>query len=315
MNMPLVSVIVPTYNHEKYIGETLDSILRQKVNFEYEIIVGEDSSEDNTRKIIKQYEKKYAEKMVCVYRKDNLGGKRNSEDIIFDRVRGQYIAFCEGDDNWCAEDKLQKQIDFLRQNPKYIGVASNVNTINKYGVVLKKNPQFKYMDEHIYTMENALKGEELGQVAGVVYRNFFRKMTNREIAYYKKCTMNGDIKLCVTAAMYGDIYYLSDITANYRWVRHGGDNWNSKIEGRNMNGFYFDTFLSLQKYIFKVYHKQMNIDNKLLIYVYESFRYFLNRPTRQNMAIFFHIFKNGYFSKSFLVRYLINTYIQKCLSD
>lgn len=314
MNEPLVSVIVITYNQERFIGQTLDSILRQKTNFEYEIVIGEDCSNDRTREIIERYKDKYKDKIRCIFRQHNLGAARNGDNILFNRVRGKYLAFCEGDDYWHGEDKLQKQVDFLEQNPQYVGVASNVNNVNKYGAILRKNAvtgMFEYKETHVYNLNDALRGEQLGQAAGTVYRNFIKSMSKKEVALYRKCSMNGDIKMCVTAAMYGDIFYSSEITANYRCIRGGGNNWNSIIKDRNMNGYYYDAFLSLQEYIYKVYHRQMDIDDKLIGYAYGSFLFFINKPTLQNLKIFCHIMKDGYFSKTYMLYYFIKETLRK----
>ena len=94
----LLSVICPTYNHEKYIRQALDSILMQKVNFKYEVIVGEDCSPDNTREILKEYEKKYPDIFTMVYHDKNIGARNNSQDLL-KRANGKTkqgfsIVFC-----------------------------------------------------------------------------------------------------------------------------------------------------------------------------------------------------------------------------
>lgn len=313
MNELLVSVLVITYNQEKFIGQALESILRQETNFEFEIVIGEDCSTDRTAEIIKCYENKHKDKIRCFFRKKNLGAERNYANLLFSHAHGKYIACCEGDDYWCGEDRLQKQIDFLEQNSQYIGMASNVNNVNKYGVVLRENAvsgMFPYKHTHIYTLNDALRGEQLGQDGGIVYRNFFQSMSKKEAVLYRKCIMNGDIKTCVTAAMHGDIFYSSDITANYRCIRQGECNWNSRIRDKNMNGFYYDAFLSLQRYIYKAYHKQMSIDDKLMNCAFESFVIFMDQPSLQNLKIFFHIMRDGYFSKTYIIKEILRRIVE-----
>lgn len=123
---PLVSVVVVTYNHEKYIAQCLDSILNQKTRFDFEIILGEDESSDKTRDICLRYANEFPNKINLrlqsrknvVYYKDNPTGRYNFIDC-YNVCKGKYIAFCEGDDYWLSNDKLQNQVDFLEENPSY----------------------------------------------------------------------------------------------------------------------------------------------------------------------------------------------------
>lgn len=301
---PLVTVIVCTYNHEKYIEEALNSILRQKVNFNFEIIVIDDCSTDDTRNILKKYAVQEKNVIKCILRTKNWGMRSGREKDFLLKAQGEYLAFCDGDDNWCDEFKLQKHVDFLQRNPKFIGVAGNVNIINKYGIRIRKNEKFPYQNEHIYTIKDALEGVEIGQIGGTMYRNFFRKMNVEEIGRFSMCKMNMDMKLGITAAMHGDIYYSSDITANYRYVARG-NSWNAYAKNRNMNGYFFNAFVSLQKYIFDTYHKKMTIDNRLLEYAYGSFVELRRKPTKNNLRIFMNILNYKYFDKNYLTKYII----------
>ncbi len=113
-----LSIAVITYNHEKFIKQTLEGILKQNVNFSYEIIIGEDRSTDNTKEILAAYEKKYPGRFLIKYRNPNMGAIPNFCDII-NTCKGEYIAFCEGDDYWTDPLKLQKQVDFLDSNLDY----------------------------------------------------------------------------------------------------------------------------------------------------------------------------------------------------
>jgi glycosyltransferase involved in cell wall biosynthesis len=113
---PLLSVVVIAYNQEKYIAQTLESICTQVVDFKIEVIVGDDGSTDDTRRIIKEYVKRYPNILRPVFRKKNLGPWANFVDA-FKSAQGKYIALCEGDDFWTDSTKLQKQVDLLEKNP------------------------------------------------------------------------------------------------------------------------------------------------------------------------------------------------------
>ena len=96
MNNIMLSVLCTTYGHEKYIRQALDSILMQRVFFSMEVLIGEDCSPDNSRLILKEYEKKYPGFFTVFYRKKNLGAANNYIDLA-KRARGKYIAFLELD--------------------------------------------------------------------------------------------------------------------------------------------------------------------------------------------------------------------------
>ncbi len=114
---PLVSICCITYNHERYIEEALDSFLMQDTDFPFEIVVDDDCSTDNSVELIKKYIKKYPALMSVRLREKNVGMMPNSMGNK-QRVKGEYIAFCEGDDYWTDADKLQMQLDLMMENPE-----------------------------------------------------------------------------------------------------------------------------------------------------------------------------------------------------
>lgn len=120
MTDPLVSVCVITYNHEKYIGQCLEGILMQQTSFPFEIIIGEDCSADNTRSIVSHFEQQYPGIIKPIYHRRNVGAARNHFEYCFPKIRGRYIAICDGDDYWTDPLKLQKQVDFLEQHPQCV---------------------------------------------------------------------------------------------------------------------------------------------------------------------------------------------------
>jgi glycosyltransferase involved in cell wall biosynthesis len=116
---PPVSVLVTAYNHEKFIAQALDSILGQSVDFDYEIILGEDCSTDTTRLIVQDYQRRYPSRIRLVLPERNLGGNGNAlSALIFPLARGKYIAQLDGDDYWLGRDKLRRQVEYLARYPK-----------------------------------------------------------------------------------------------------------------------------------------------------------------------------------------------------
>ncbi|SFF46453.1 glycosyltransferase family 2 protein [Sunxiuqinia elliptica] len=118
---PVVSICCITYNHQKYIRKALEGFLLQKTNFPIEVIIHDDASNDGTDEIIKEYSERYPELFITILQTENQWsqGIRPSPTYVWPRARGKYIALCEGDDYWTDPNKLQRQVDFLEENPEF----------------------------------------------------------------------------------------------------------------------------------------------------------------------------------------------------
>ena len=149
-----VSVGLLSYKHAKYIRKCLDSILAQKVNFKYEIVVGEDCSQDGTREILLEYKEKYPDIFVLLLNDQNLGVSGNSMNVN-SHLRGKYICGGETDDFWLDEYRMQKQADYLDAHPEVAGVAGNYCSVDEDGnnprVILSEN----MLNKH-YTLQDYL---------------------------------------------------------------------------------------------------------------------------------------------------------------
>lgn len=134
-----VSILCTVYNHEKYLRRCLDGFINQKTNFRYEAIIHDDCSTDNCKKIIEEYKKKYPDIIVPIYEKENQysQGKDMFIDILMPKMKGKYFAICEGDDYWIDEYKLQKQYDFMENNPEYSLCTHNSIMVDIYEKKLK----------------------------------------------------------------------------------------------------------------------------------------------------------------------------------
>lgn len=145
---PLVSVLVQTYNQEDTIAHCLESIVAQKTDFDYEILVGEDNSQDRTRAICQSFAEKYPTKIRLfthtgddkIYIDDRPTGRFNSYTNLIN-ARGKYLALCEGDDHWNGTEKLQKQVEAFEADPT-IGVCFHSVYINHLGKVFEDTDDF-----------------------------------------------------------------------------------------------------------------------------------------------------------------------------
>ncbi|WP_372997158.1 glycosyltransferase family 2 protein [Marinobacter sp.] len=117
---PLVSILCHCFNHEPFVKDALHGFLAQKTDFPFEIVVHDDASNDKTAQIIKEYAERYPRIVKPIYQTQNqysLGLRPAA--YTMPAAKGQYFAFCEGDDYWLDPNKLQTQTDFLRLNPDY----------------------------------------------------------------------------------------------------------------------------------------------------------------------------------------------------
>ena len=204
----MVSIICLTYCQEDYIGQALDSFFCQKTDFEYEVIVNDDCSSDRTPEILREYEKKYPGKMKVVYQKENQYSKgvRIADDILIPLSSGKYLAFCEGDDYWCDENKLQKQVDFLESHPEYTVCVHNAKDL----YVRSGRVEYPYPkeDKDLKLEDVVMVGSQSFQSASnVIRRDFYLKLPDF-------CKMTGvveDYPDAVYYALDGRVRYMKDV--------------------------------------------------------------------------------------------------------
>ena len=215
----LVSICCITYNHEKYIAQAMEGFLMQKTNFKYEILVGEDCSTDGTKKIVEQYCRQYPDLIKPVFFEKNVGARKNGI-LTREKATGKYMAFCEGDDYWTDPYKLQKQVDFLENNPDYIICCH-------YSKVVDENDKLIYVDKSPKPLEYSYEDMFLGRkretrTASMLFRNAgeIRDLANKQ--WFLNC-YNGDkfYKLFLTAETKKKIYVLPEVMSCYR-IHEGG---------------------------------------------------------------------------------------------
>ena len=124
---PLVSVHMLTYNHEPYLAEAIRSVLQQQTGYPYELVIGEDCSTDRSRGIALEFQRQCPERIRVLHSDANVGWRLNLRRVDAS-CRGEYLAFCEGDDYWHDPQKLEKQVSFLESHPDYVMVHTAFNT-------------------------------------------------------------------------------------------------------------------------------------------------------------------------------------------
>jgi glycosyltransferase involved in cell wall biosynthesis len=219
-----LSVLVPTYNHGKFIEQMLLGALNQQTNFDYEIVIGDDASTDDAPAIIASYAQRFPDKVRAFLHPQNLGpsaprelGGKNNVAFLFGQCRGQYIALCEGDDYWTDSSKLQKQVDFLDANPNYALCHHQLE------VVYEDNSE-----SHFFNASNQYEDSSLTDLladeswflgtASTVFRNvpLFKNFPT-----WWQNAASGDLGIFILVAQHGRIKYLPDTMAAYRKHRGG----------------------------------------------------------------------------------------------
>ncbi len=298
-----VSVMMVTYNHEKYLEQAILSVLGQNTDFKYELLIGEDCSTDHTRKIAEKYQAMYPEIIKLISHNKNIGALKNEADLRR-RCKGQYIAVLEGDDYWTNPDKLKIQMEFLESHLQYIGVSHNVTVLDENGEKVPYELEgIHYQQAHVYTKEDALDFKMIGHLSGWMYRNIWKKMSQREFNLIKKCDVNSDVKLSVVLGLKGDIYYIEDEWSVYR-RRFEGDGWSAKYYSRNLELYHYETDVKLRNFLDKCYGEKIDIKARLLKNIYRSGTICIKNPSKENVMVFLKLFFKKEVSKRDLLLYL-----------
>jgi glycosyltransferase involved in cell wall biosynthesis len=208
--LPLVSVRVITYNHEKYIAQCLEGILMQRTNFPFEIIVGEDCSMDKTQEIVLDYEKRFPGVIRMITSAKNVGGRQNSIRLV-GACQGKYHSLCEGDDYWIDPLKLQKQVDFLETHPEHAMCFHNALTLTE-----GKMPPPQYACppdlQDTITLEDVVLRTYFIPTASIVLRG---SVANTLPKWREKYNLL-DLITLLWCGHHGNLGYLDEIMSVYR---------------------------------------------------------------------------------------------------
>lgn len=230
-NKRKISVSIITYNHEPFIRACLEGVLSQQVDCEFEVVLGEDCSKDNTYAICQEYAERYPTIVKLLDTPVNLGMIKNGLRTVT-ACTGDYIAFCEGDDYWTDPHKLQRQFDFLEANPDYSMIAENGLVLN---TVLNTEALFNTRPESDLQIDDLLRRRQFPS-ASVLFRSAYLRDE------FKAPTFAGDTFLWCYLATRGKVKYLPNVSSVYRrglqgvvmstnkieWARMM-ENWNAEI--------------------------------------------------------------------------------------
>ena len=222
MEQVQVSIVCNAYNHEPYIRDALEGFVMQKTTFPFEVLVHDDASTDNTANIIREYEAKYPEIIKPIYETENQYSKNDGSlgRIQYGRVRGKYIAMCEGDDYWTDPMKLQKQYDALESHPE-LDICATGAKIEKDGSIVGSFTTVEH--DAIFTPEEViLGGGGFVATASLMYRTDIRKDPP---AFFRMMAL--DYFIQILGSLRGGMLYLAEESCVYRTMTPGS--WSERI--------------------------------------------------------------------------------------
>jgi glycosyltransferase involved in cell wall biosynthesis len=265
MQKKKLTVIVLAYNQEKYLSQCIDSILSQKVSFDFQILIGNDGSSDNTAFIAQNYEKKYPDR-IKFYFTERSYRKYVGDYINFGnlhkKTKTDYFCVLDGDDFYIDENKLQIQVDFLEKNNSYTFVGHNYNYLYSDGKIIAA-----YSDNEVLKYKNTCENLSQFLVGGItpfmqtstlMFRNIFKN--DKTFHGYFKSKMahmyHSEVIRTALHASQGKGYYINKLMSVYRIHNEGF--WSKKnIIDQALTMIHFYRFHS--KYTFsKKYTKEFN---------------------------------------------------------
>lgn len=284
----LVSVIMITYNHEKYIEEAVNGVLMQKTDFDYELIVANDQSTDQTDSVIKRIlsEHPISNRIHYIEREKNIGMIANFIDTAR-QSKGMYLALCEGDDYWTDPLKLQKQADFLEQNKEYSMVCHDAQIIDDVSGISYLD--FAKRDQKQICSTKDLFGNNFCTTASIL----FRKQSISSVDYPEFKLLAGDLFLKLLVSLDGPLFRMYEVMSVHRITATGATvnlkknlpelirsrivlfDYFNKVSGKKFNKYirietlllesyldYLNSKSSIRTALLKVYRKALYIKRK-----------------------------------------------------
>lgn len=217
---PFFSVMLITYNHEKYIRKSLDSILMQECDFTIEINVIDDASTDNTQEIVREYSTRYPGIVNCYFNPTNAGHIATQLNTIrgFRTLRGRYFALLEGDDYWTDPLKLSKQVAFLEEHPDFVACAhQTLKVFDDNSRPPEHFLPFKGFGRNVAKMYDLVSMNGVFHLSSIVYRNVF--LQSPPACLYDKYSC--EVTINMLYGVFGNFYCFDEYMSAYR-VHEGG---------------------------------------------------------------------------------------------
>lgn len=219
MRDPLVSIMMITYNHALFISQAIEGVLTQRTNFGYELIIGEDCSNDGTREKVLKHSEKHPDIIKVITSNKNLGMRHNAFRTA-KACRAKYVAFCEGDDYWHDSNKLQQQVDYLESHPDCGMISTDVNIHYQETRRFKYNYNFQQgfnTRKHLSIEEILWGGLPIWTCTVMIRGSIYHQIIDSDLYLHQsKQLFVGDLQVWAEASMVSEITYIPETLATYR---------------------------------------------------------------------------------------------------
>jgi glycosyltransferase involved in cell wall biosynthesis len=241
---PLLSVCLITYNQVAFIRQAIESVLMQKVNFKWELVIADDFSTDGTKEIVLEYKENHPGIIRLIPRLKNVGPAKNWVDLIT-FPESKYIAYLEGDDYWTDFFKLQKQVDFLEANADYGLVFTDIDRLivneNKYIKDYIKFLNHKIVDGYIF--EELMNFQSIYVcLSSIVYRKEIQDKHINFSIFFERDWKLGDLPFLLVFARNSKIKFLNESTTVYRVLSHSASNSINPLKKYELHKSIYDVF-------------------------------------------------------------------------
>lgn len=222
---PLVSVHCATYNHGRYIKDALEGFVSQRTNFPFEVFVHDDASTDSTARIIREYAERFPSLIVPILQEENQRSKGIPilRTHVLPKMRGRFIAFCEGDDYWCDDGKLQMQVDCLESQPEAVACVHNTEMVGSEGNRLGYASTVR--KSGMLEMSALVRESGAYHTSSLMCRKSYYEQPIPEFVSMTRGV--GDYPMRLALAFSGGIYYLDRVMSVYRFQVEGS--WSARM--------------------------------------------------------------------------------------
>ncbi len=248
---PVVSICCITYNHERFIAQTLNGFLMQQTDFPIEILVHDDASTDSTASIVRDFVARYPSRIQAVLRTENqYQHGRSIMPMFADWAKGEFIALCEGDDFWTAPQKLQTQVAYLRANPDCVACCHDAVLVDEEGKTLASS----------YFHSTQEKFTQADVIGSVLSREPTCSLVFRRSAYLAPLPQwylrrPNDLMLDILLTCHGSLGFINRNWAAYRV--HSGGAWSGTTEASRVVELIVRYKLLLSDPYFLEHHREL----------------------------------------------------------
>ncbi len=264
-NKPKVTVCMTTYNLQAYVEEAVKSVLRQKTSFNYELVISDDCSTDNTVELLKKLKSLSPGVITLLESEKNLGSLANSNKI-FSNLQSEYFIFLDGDDYWVDENMLQKMVDFLDDHPDFVMVGGNTSYLRNnaiHGKVVDSN-----RTNRSYSFNDYINGRmpfvhtSAILVRNVVFCNGLPEVYRASVGSFENCALRGEDFRRLLHLERGKMFVMKDTFSVYRihdkGMWQGASNLKRSIETAISYNFYSKYFETGKSFFEKMRDKSYN---------------------------------------------------------